>query len=86
MRPNLAKNLHPISAGQGEIKQDQIERMFANPLQTRLSAGWNLYRESFQLQQGLQRVTNFRFIVDDENRAGHTGTPVQTRPWNHYCF
>ena len=69
MGANFGQDFHAIAAGQGEIEQDQVERMFADALQAHFAGGRGFDREAFHLEQGLQRFANLGFIVNDEHRA-----------------
>ncbi len=93
MGANLGQNFHAIAAGQGEIEQDQIERMFADALQAGFAGGCGFHGEAFHLQQGLQGFANLCFIVNDEHRARQARGSIQQRarddggirhilPWN----
>ena len=57
--------------------------MFANALQSRFAGRRRFHGEAFQFQQGLQRFTNFSFIVNDEHRTRQTWISIRRRARNH---
>ncbi len=76
---NFGQNFHAIAAGEGEIEQDQVERMFADALQPRLAGGGGFHREAFHLQQSLQRFANLGFIVNDEHCSREARRSIHKR-------
>jgi len=47
---NFGENLHAIAAGQGEIEQDQVERLFADALQAGFTGVCGFNGEAFHLE------------------------------------
>ena len=80
---NFGQNFHAVAAGQSEVEQDQVERMFADALQAGFAGARGFYREAFHLQQGLQRLANLGLIVNDEHGAGQAGRSVHQVARDH---
>ena len=76
---NFAQNLNAIAAREGEIEQDQVERMFADALQPCLAGGGGFHREAFHLQQSLQRFADLGFIVNNEHRSREARRSIHKR-------
>jgi len=61
------QQFQPITVGQRQIEQDQVERALADSRQPMIGGGRRFYRVTFQFEQSFQRFANGGFVVDNQD-------------------
>ncbi len=66
----LLQNLDAVTLGQSEVQQHQIVGPLGNTRQSLRAIAGDIYGVAFELQQGLERLANRSFVVNDQHRPG----------------
>ena len=83
---NLRKNLHAITAGQGQIEQHEIKGSVGHLRDAVFAADRRLDLEAFHLQQSLQGFADFSLIINDEYGSARRRVAVHCAAGDHRCF
>jgi len=69
-KANLREYVHPILVGECQVEQNYVKSALSDLPQTFPSAARNHDGVALELKKSLQRFTDFRFVVNDEDSAG----------------
>ena len=69
MSPNLSQQIDPIAIRQCQIEQHQVKGPISKARDALFAVGRSFHVIAFQFQQGLERLADSDFIVNDEHRA-----------------
>ena len=72
----FSQDVQTIFVGQREIEQDKIKRMVSGTHQSLVARGSRRYFVALEFQQSLQRLANFRFVINDQNEPGRRGRGI----------
>ena len=68
-QPDLREHVHPVLVGQRQVEQNHVKSALPNLRQTFPSRSRDDDGVALELKQSLQRLPDFRFIVNDEDSA-----------------
>ena len=66
---NFAQQVESVAVGEADVEEDQVERNFLEHGEARFARFGARGRVAFRIQQKFQALTNFGFVVDNQDGA-----------------
>ena len=64
---NLGQHVHAVLVGQSKVQQNEVERTFSRRAPVPRCRSRRSRRCSLRVQQGFQRLADFRFVINDQD-------------------